>query len=206
MLRGCLCPCCAGIAALGIPALPPASQTGLRPVMMQLRQVAGEASLLRLSLSPVASLLYPASAHSNLAFYGLAEAVMALFFFCFFFGVALVSLPALHWRCCQHQAVFVAGIAPALLLSWPLKVWPVQCWRLPVLCWCFARIALASLPASCCCCCCRCCAGVVVLSACASLPSSCAPCGGICPSTIIAVRGVLAVSGIVYACPLFSVT
>ncbi len=30
-----LCPCCAGIAALGTPALPPASRTGICPVMTQ---------------------------------------------------------------------------------------------------------------------------------------------------------------------------
>jgi hypothetical protein len=118
--RGCLCPCPAGVAALGIPVLPPAPQTGLWPVMMQPRHIAGEALLSRSLLLPVASLLYPALVHSNLAFDGLAKAAMA-FFFLSFFGIALVSLPALHWCHCQNQAVLVPGIAPALLSSWPSK-------------------------------------------------------------------------------------
>jgi hypothetical protein len=63
-----------------------------------------------------------------------------------FFGVALASLSALHWCHCQHQDVLVAGVALALLPSWPSKVRPVQRWRLPALHWRFARIALASLP------------------------------------------------------------
>ncbi len=154
----------------------------------------------------MASLLYLASAHSDLAFNGLAKAAMALFFsFLSFFGVALVSSPASHWRHRQRQAVLVAGIAPALSPSWPSKVQPVQRWRLPALGWCFARIVLASLPALCCCCCCRHCSGVVALGVWASLPSLHAPCGGGCPSTVIAIHGVLAVSGVVYACPPFSV-
>jgi hypothetical protein len=122
-----LCPCCAGIAALVMPALMPASQTGICPVMTQLQHVAGEASLLCSSLLPMASLLYLASAHGDLAFNGLAKAAMA------FFGVALVSLPALHWHHCQRGAVFVTGVVPGLLPSWLLKVWPVQCWCLPAL-------------------------------------------------------------------------
>ncbi len=65
-LRGCLCPRCAGIAALGTPALLPALQTGICPVMTQSQPVVGEALLSRSTLSPVALLLYPASAHSNL--------------------------------------------------------------------------------------------------------------------------------------------
>ncbi len=52
-----------------------------------------------------------------------------------FVGVALASLPALHWCHCQRQAVLVAGITPALLPSQPLKVRPVQHWRLPALRW-----------------------------------------------------------------------
>ncbi len=129
--------------------------------------------MLRSLSSPVASLLYPASAHSDLAFDGLAKAAMA------FFGVALVSLPALHWYHCQRQAVLVAGIAPALLPSWPLKVRPVPRWHLPALPWHFARITLASLPALCCCPCCWHCAGVISLVAWALLPLlhwHCCPC------------------------------
>jgi hypothetical protein len=43
--RGRLCPCCAGVAALGTPALPPASQTGICPVMTQSRHIISEALL-----------------------------------------------------------------------------------------------------------------------------------------------------------------
>jgi hypothetical protein len=43
----CLCPGCSGVAALGTPVLPPASQTGICPVMTQLRPVVGEVSLSR---------------------------------------------------------------------------------------------------------------------------------------------------------------
>jgi hypothetical protein len=78
-LRGRLCPCHAGVAALSTPVLLPASQTGICPVMMQLQHVIGEASLSRSMLSPVALLLYLALAHSNLAFDGLAKATMAFF-------------------------------------------------------------------------------------------------------------------------------
>jgi hypothetical protein len=46
--------------------------------MMQSQHVAGEASLSRSSSSPVASLLYRASAHGDLAFNGLTKAAMAL--------------------------------------------------------------------------------------------------------------------------------
>jgi hypothetical protein len=62
---GHLCPHIAGVATLGIPTLPPASQTGICPVMMQSQHVAGEASLSRSLSSFVASSLYPASAHSD---------------------------------------------------------------------------------------------------------------------------------------------
>jgi hypothetical protein len=133
--------------------------------MMQLRHVVSEALLWCSTLSPVAFSLYPALAHRNLAFDGLAKAAMALFF-----GVALVSLPPLHWHHCQRQAVLVTSIAPALLPSWPLKVRPVPRWRLPALRLCFSRIALASLPASCCCPCCRRCASVIALVMWALLP------------------------------------
>ncbi len=88
--------------------------------MMQSQHIAGEALLSRSLLLPMALLLYPASAHSNLAFDGLAKAAMAFFFlfsYLSFFGVALVSLPASHWCHRQHQAVLVAGIAPVLLPS-----------------------------------------------------------------------------------------
>jgi hypothetical protein len=44
--------------------------------MMQSQHIAGEASLLRSSLLPVASLLYPVLAQGDLAFNGLAKAAM----------------------------------------------------------------------------------------------------------------------------------
>ncbi len=56
-LRRCLCPGCAGVVALGIPVLPPASQTGICLVMTQLQPVVSEVSLSRSTLLPVA--LYP---------------------------------------------------------------------------------------------------------------------------------------------------
>jgi hypothetical protein len=63
--------------------------------MTQLQHVAGEVSLLRSSLSPVASSLYLASAHSDFAFNGLAKAAMAFFWRCagVLARIALASLP-----------------------------------------------------------------------------------------------------------------
>ena len=186
--RPCCCQRCAGIvplvARVSLPSLrwccrswhtasPPASQTGICPVMTQSQHVTGEASLSRSTLSPVASLLYPASAYSNLAFDGQAKAAMA------FFGIALVSLPTLHWRHCQHQAVLVADVVPALLPSWHSKVQLVPRWRLPAMRSRFACIVLASLPASCCCPCCRRCAGVITIVTWVLLPLAswyCCPC------------------------------
>jgi hypothetical protein len=52
----------------------------------------------------------------------------------------------LHWHHCQPQAVLVAGVAPALLPSWPSKNQPVLRWHLQALRSHFTRIALASLP------------------------------------------------------------
>jgi hypothetical protein len=39
-----------------------------------------------------------------------------------FFGIALVSLPALHWHRCQHQAVLVREdvVAELILMANPL--------------------------------------------------------------------------------------
>ncbi len=107
--RGHLCPCPAGVVALSIPTLPPASRTGLRPVMMQSRHIAGEASLLRSLLSSVASLLYPALAHSNLAFNGLAKAAIVLFFFLFSLFLAL------RWCPCPHCTGVIASVKLSLL-------------------------------------------------------------------------------------------
>jgi hypothetical protein len=116
LLRGCLCPRRAGVATLSTPALPPASQTGICPVMTQLRPVVGEVSLSHSTLLPVASLLYPESAHSDFGLQQSGQGSNGIFV-----GVALVSSRALHWRHCQRQAVLVAGVAPALLPSWPSR-------------------------------------------------------------------------------------
>jgi hypothetical protein len=81
--------------------------------MTQLRHVAGEASLSRSSSSPVASLLYPASAHSNLAFNGLAKAAMVFFWHCagVLARIALASLPASSCPCCWCCAGIVVKLA-----------------------------------------------------------------------------------------------
>jgi hypothetical protein len=81
--------------------------------MMQLQHVAGEASLSCSSFLPVALMLYPASAHSDLAFDSLAEASMAFFQCCagILARIALASLPASSCPCCQHCAGIVAKLA-----------------------------------------------------------------------------------------------
>ncbi len=96
------------------------------------------------SLSSVASLLYPALAHSDLTFDGLAKAAMAFFQCCagILARIALASLLASSCSRCRR--------CTASLPSWPLKVRLVQRWHLPALHWRFARILPASLPASCC--------------------------------------------------------
>jgi hypothetical protein len=113
LLRGHLCPCRAGAAALGTPALPPASQTGICPVMTQLRHVLGEASLWCSTLLLMALLLYTASAYSNLAFNGLVKAAMAFFLHCagVLAHIALASLPASSCPCCRCCASVVAELA-----------------------------------------------------------------------------------------------
>jgi hypothetical protein len=113
LLRGRFCPCRAGVAALGTPPLPPVSQTGICPVMTQSRHVIGEALLWCSMLSPVALLLYPASAHSDLAFDGLAKAAMAFFWRCtgVLARIALASLPASSCPHCRHCASIVAKLA-----------------------------------------------------------------------------------------------
>jgi hypothetical protein len=81
--------------------------------MMQSRHVAGEASLLRSSASPVALSLYPSSTHSDLAFNGLAKAAMAFFQCCagVFARIALASLPASSCPCCRRCTGIVAELA-----------------------------------------------------------------------------------------------
>jgi hypothetical protein len=81
--------------------------------MTQSQHIAGEASLSCSSLSPMALLLYPASAHSNLAFNGLAKAAMAFFQCCagVLTCIALASLPASSCPCCRRFAGIVAKLA-----------------------------------------------------------------------------------------------
>jgi hypothetical protein len=111
--RGRLCPCFAGVAALGTPASPSASQTCICPVMMQSQHNVGEALLWCSSLLPVASSLYPAFAHSNLAFDGLAKAAMAFFWRCagVLARITLASLPASSCPCCRRCTSIVAELA-----------------------------------------------------------------------------------------------
>ncbi len=81
--------------------------------MMQLQHVNGEVSLLYSSLLPMASSLYPALLHSDLAFNGLAEAAMAFIWHCagVLAGIALASLPAPSCPCCQCCTGVVAELA-----------------------------------------------------------------------------------------------
>jgi hypothetical protein len=73
--------------------------------MTQSQHTVGEALLWCSMLLPVALLLYPALAHSNLAFNNLAKAAMAFYWRCagVLARIALASLPAsscpCHWRC-----------------------------------------------------------------------------------------------------------
>jgi hypothetical protein len=104
LLRRCLCPGRAGVAALGTPALPPASQTGICPVMTQLQPVVGEVSLLRSTLSPVALLLYPESAHSD---FGLRQS-----------GQGSNGILLALSRCpCPHCTGVIASVKLFLLLA-----------------------------------------------------------------------------------------
>jgi hypothetical protein len=103
-LCGCLCPCCTGVATLGTPALLPASQTGICRVVMQLRPIVSEVSLLRSTLSPVALLLYPESAHSD---FGLQRSGQGSN------GVLL----ALRWCPCAHCTCIIASVKLSLLLA-----------------------------------------------------------------------------------------
>ncbi len=162
-----LCSCRAGIAALGTSASLPASRTGIQPV-------AGEALLLRSLSSPVALLLYPALAHSDLAFDGLAKAAMAFFWRCagVLARIALASLPASscpRCRCCTGvvaelafeglagAALAFAGVALALCPHHAgviasivlLSLLQALCWRhCPCCVGAFALVALALLPLS----------------------------------------------------------
>ncbi len=155
--RGRHCPCCAGVAILGTPALLPASQAGICPVMMQSQHIVGEALLSCSTSLPMASLLYPASADSNLAFNGLAKAAMAFFLvlrWCpclhctgIIASVRLSLLPALHRHCCR-VGLRRSGRCRAGICQRCACILPALCWRhcqhrAVVL---VAGIATASLP------------------------------------------------------------
>jgi hypothetical protein len=122
-LRRCLCPGRAGVAALGTPALPPASQTSICPVMTQLQPVVGEVLLSHSTLSPVALLLYPESAHSDFCLQrsgqGSNGILLALSrcpcLYCtgIIASVKLFSLLALRHHCCQVALQGLAGVAQA---------------------------------------------------------------------------------------------
>ncbi len=77
-----------------------------------MQHVAGEASLLCSLSSPVASSLYPASAHSDLAFDSLAKAAMAFFQCCagVLARIALASSPASSCPHCRRCASIVAEL------------------------------------------------------------------------------------------------
>jgi hypothetical protein len=81
--------------------------------MMQSQHVASEASFSRSMSLPVALLLYPALAHSDLAFDGLAKAAMVVYWCCagVLARIALVSLSASSCPCCRRCAGVVAELA-----------------------------------------------------------------------------------------------
>jgi hypothetical protein len=105
--------------------------------------------------------------------------------------IALALLPALSCSCCWR----CAGVIAKFVFKGPTDAALA-----------FAGVALASSPASRW----RHCQHCAVVSAASIaqallpfLPSLRAPRGGVCPSAVIALRGVLAVSGVVDALPLF---
>ena len=123
LLRRCLCPGRAGITALGTPTLPPASQTGICLVMMQLRPVVGEVLLLRSMLSPVALSLYPELAHSDFCLRRSGQGSNGILsslsrcpcLYCtgVIASVTLFSMLALRRRCCRVSLQGTAGAAQA---------------------------------------------------------------------------------------------
>jgi hypothetical protein len=167
LLRGCLCPPRAGVAALGTPASPPASQTGICPVMTQLQPVVGEVSLSRSMLSPVASLLYPESAHSDFGLRRLGQGsngVLLMLRWCprahctgVIASVKLSLLLVLHRRCCQVGLRGPAGAAQAFagiaLAFCPHPAGVIASIVLssmsPASCRYHCRVAQALLPLSC---------------------------------------------------------
>ncbi len=182
LLRGRLCPCRAGVATLGTPMLPPASQTGICPVMTQLRPVVGEASLLHSTSSPVALSLYPESAHSKFGLQRSGQGSDGVF-------------SALHWCPCLHRTGVIASVKLSLLLALRWRCCRVGLRRSDRcragICRCCAGV-LRELPWHHCQHCavilvagvapaslpslrghfCPCCAGIIALVAFASLPAS----------------------------------
>ncbi len=184
LLHRCLCPGCAGVAALGTPTLPPASQTGICPVMMQLQPVVGEVLLSRSMLSPVALSLYPESAHSDFGLrwsgQGSDGILLALSRFpcphCtgVIASIKLFLLLALRRRCCRVALQGPAGAAQAFA-SVALAFCPhpagviasiVLLSMSPALCWHHCRVARRF---------CSCRASIFVLIAFA-LPPALRPC------------------------------
>jgi hypothetical protein len=110
MLRGHLCPHCTVITAFSTPALPPASQTGIWPVMMQLQHIAGEASLLHSLSLPVASLLYPVVGPQQFSLRRSGQGSDGIFFLFFFF-----LFLALLWCPCPHCTGVIASVKLSLL-------------------------------------------------------------------------------------------
>jgi hypothetical protein len=104
LLCGCLCPCHTGVVALVTSTLPPASQSGICPVMTQLQHIAGEAFLLRSSLSPVALSLVTVPGVGPQQF-GLQRSGQGSN------GIFL----AWHWRSCPHCTGVIASIKLSLL-------------------------------------------------------------------------------------------
>jgi hypothetical protein len=137
LLRRCLCPCCAGVATLSAPALPPASQTGICPVMTQSQHVLGEASLSCSTSLPVASLLYPALAHSNFGLWQSgkgSDCVFLVLHWCplshcagIIASIKLFLLPVLHQRCCQvglqRSGRCRAGVCRSCVCVLPASRW-----------------------------------------------------------------------------------
>jgi hypothetical protein len=188
-LRRCLCPGCAGVTALGTPALPLESQTGICPVMTQLQPVVGEVSLSRSTLSPMALLLYPESAHSDFCLKWSGQGsngVLSALSRCpcshcigIIASVKLFLLLALHHCCCQVALQGPAGAAQAFAgVALAFCPHPASV---------IASIVLLSMSPALCrhhCCVvgnfCPCHAGIFVLIAFA-LPPALQPC--ICPDT-----------------------
>jgi hypothetical protein len=146
--------------------------------MMQLQHVVGKALLLRSTSSPMALLLYPASAHSDSAFNGLAKAAMAFFWRCagVFASIALASLPASSCPCCQCCASLVAELAfkgPANAALAFAGITLVFCLHRAGI---IASIVLSSLSPALHWRHCPCCVGAFALVALASLPLSPLPC------------------------------